>query len=571
MRTSCIWLIIYAILLPRNAAGLATPSKDASSYPPTKRPQAQNLPKAAIEGYLDPSDISDVTIALKKAGFEAIIQINDGGYGKEEHYRYSFVKATGMLKLVGEPSTATTTPSQLHKDAPRWIPMVTNMENVLVKNGWSFLDPDENEMSPFDVDAANEEGLYRPKWGANDNCDDNQQVKLSSLGYDLKPLSEETILEISCNQIQEDQTRKVLLEGATDPPHLKQTHNGYDFSGSIRDLSEEGIFVCAIGGLPLFATSDLSPTTASSGWLSFSRPISEEHVILVKPPPDSIDQRTEVLCGRSQCHLGHYFGRQDGYCINASALDFLSKKKLQQNYKYVADFQVLLPTSWRSLESTLNKKGNSPSLRLLREMVFDIVDTVSVVLGAGCFWHVQHALNRLPGVVGTKVGYAGGTRKPSSPIVTYEEVCQGDTGHAEVVQVTFDPNILKPRVLFDCFLALHDPTKVRAHGKHAKGTGQYRSCIFVTSEEMLAIASQTLEECQHQLQKEISTELRLMESSEDPSNFPNWFFVAEDRHQHHEERKKQDSLGSDTLSATEWLQEYGRRSKSIWGSSETIQ
>jgi peptide-methionine (S)-S-oxide reductase len=70
-------------------------------------------------------------------------------------------------------------------------------------------------------------------------------------------------------------------------------------------------------------------------------------------------------------------------------------------------------------------------------------------------------------------------------------VCDRETQHAEVVRVTFDPSILIPRMLVECFLALHDPTKVRAMGKHTRGTGQYRSCIFVTDYEMERIARQS--------------------------------------------------------------------------------
>uniref|UniRef100_A0A7S2A4F0 peptide-methionine (S)-S-oxide reductase n=1 Tax=Trieres chinensis TaxID=1514140 RepID=A0A7S2A4F0_TRICV len=117
-------------------------------------------------------------------------------------------------------------------------------------------------------------------------------------------------------------------------------------------------------------------------------------------------------------------------------------------------------------------------------------------------------------------------------------------------------------------MALHDPTKVRAHGKHAGGTGQYRSCVFASDRGTAEAARSALEDCQEQLGKELSTEVRLMDSPVD-----SWFFRAEDRHQRRDERVKKGGAGFDasTLSMTEWLQEYGRRSASVWGSGGTVQ
>ena len=137
-------------------------------------------------------------------------------------------------------------------------------------------------------------------------------------------MSSEEILAEASRLSSDTMTRQCLLEGATDPPGQKQTHNGYDFSGSVTNV-EPGVFCGAIGGLPLFTTSDLSPTTATSGWLSFARPISPDHVRLIQPESsDAVDQRVEVVCALTGCHLGHYFGPQEGYyCINASALNFV--------------------------------------------------------------------------------------------------------------------------------------------------------------------------------------------------------------------------------------------------------
>merc|ERR1711862_43533 len=116
----------------------------------------------------------------------------------------------------------------------------------------------------------------------------------------------------------------------------------------------------------------------------------------------------------------------------------------------------------------------------------------------------------------------------------------------------------------DCFLAMHDPTRVRAHGKRSKGSGQYRSCIFPLDEVMERIALNAIVDCSNQLAKVLSTEVKLLSLDS--------FWIAEERHQRHDERvKKKSQSDVKTLSEREWLLEYGRRSSSIWGSSQTIQ
>lgn len=167
----------------------------------------------------------------------------------------------------------------------------------------------------------------------------------------------------------------------------------------------------------------------------------------------------------------------------------------------------------------------------------------------------------MPSVVETTVGYAGGSL--ASP--TYEDVCQKQTNHAEVVRVDFDPSVCEPQKLIDCFLVMHDPTNIRSHGKRAKGTGQYRSCIFTLDDTgMEQIAEGAVIECRKELSKVLSTEVRTLPLDS--------FWVAEDRHQLHDQRVKNLS-GDDiqTLSVKEWLLKYGRRSSSIFGSSETVE
>ena len=443
---------------------------------------------------------------------------------------------------------------------------------MLVSNGWSFLDADESEpISSFDIDKANEEGQYIPKWLHGLTLDYSRP--LSSLGYDLNPLSTQDLLSLADTALSHRvQARSVLLEGSTDPPGRKITNNGYDFSGSVHlDEITEGIFICALGSLPLFTTTDLKPCTATSGWLSFTEPLSMDHITLVHPEVsvngqrNPYDSRVEVICAKTGCHLGHYFGKDGGYCINASALNFMPKDRdIPTSYSRKLWMEDLVesnvsaarftPVSWKRLTDGSLSSSNKLLLSVLQQ--YNLLERVA--LGAGCFWHVEYALSRLPGVVHTTVGFAGGIMKKP----TYSNVSKGDSGHAEVVLVTFDPHTISPSVLFDCFFAMHDPTMVRAHGQRAQGLGQYRSCIILDNNEMIQIASHALDECRRTLGLGLSTEILLM------SKDIEWFWPAEDRHQRYEERVKRRE--SATLTIENWMMEYARRSTSIWGSSNTI-
>lgn len=101
--------------------------------------------------------------------------------------------------------------------------------------------------------------------------------------------------------------------------------------------------------------------------------------------------------------------------------------------------------------------------------------TEKATLGGGCFWCVEAVFNQLQGVESAISGYAGGTM----PSPTYEAVCDGDTGHAEVVEVTFDPDLLPYREVLEVFFTVHDPTTMDRQG--ADVGSQYRSVIFTHS------------------------------------------------------------------------------------------
>lgn len=109
-------------------------------------------------------------------------------------------------------------------------------------------------------------------------------------------------------------------------------------------------------------------------------------------------------------------------------------------------------------------------------------------LAGGCFWCLEAVYADLEGVLRVESGYAGGT----VPDPSYQQVCAGTTGHAEVVQVTFDPRVLSYRDLLEVFFNIHDPTTLNRQG-HDIGT-QYRSAIYYHSPEQKATAEQTIRE-----------------------------------------------------------------------------
>jgi peptide-methionine (S)-S-oxide reductase len=143
--------------------------------------------------------------------------------------------------------------------------------------------------------------------------------------------------------------------------------------------------------------------------------------------------------------------------------------------------------------------------------------TEVAILGGGCFWCLEAVYLEVRGVTHVESGYMGGT----TVCPTYEQVCGGTTGHAEVVRLEFDPNVISYRDILEIFFTIHDPTTPNRQGNDV-GT-QYRSVIFSTSSEQEATARKVMAEMAHVWDGPIVTELQPADT----------WYKAEDYHQNY--------------------------------------
>lgn len=226
---------------------------------------------------------------------------------------------------------------------------------------------------------------------------------------------------------------------------LRQKGTEQPYTGKFLLHKEQGNYTCKGCGAILFDSE--SKFDSHCGWPSFDKEIAKGRI------KETIDKshgmiRTEITCARCGGHLGHVF--TDGptktglrYCVNSVSIDFAPADS-------------------------------------------DKSEQEVTTLGGGCFWCIEAVFQQMKGIQKVESGYMGGNTKNPS----YRDVCSGNTGHAEVVQITYDKNQVSFAEILKVFFTVHDPTTLNQQGNDI-GT-QYRSAIFYTNEQQKNISTEII-------------------------------------------------------------------------------
>lgn len=235
----------------------------------------------------------------------------------------------------------------------------------------------------------------------------------------------------SYNELSPEEERVILHKGTETP-----------FTGEYYKHSEKGTYICRQCNAPLYRSND--KFDSGCGWPSFD----DEIPGAVTHTRDPDGMRVEITCAHCGGHLGHVFEgerftqKNVRHCVNSISLGFVP----------------------------------APSATATQKAYF----------AGGCFWGTEHLLQQHKGVLSVRSGYMGGRKK--NP--TYKDVCTGQSGHAETVEVEFDSSQTTFEALARYFLEIHDPTEVDRQGPDM-GT-QYRSAVFYTTDEQKQVAQKLI-------------------------------------------------------------------------------
>ena len=250
-----------------------------------------------------------------------------------------------------------------------------------------------------------------------------------------------------CAQHTPDEGSKIsamTLKKLTPDEERVIVHKGTEapFTGKYDKFSETGTYLCKRCGAPLYRSSD--KFDAGCGWPAFD----DEIPGAVKRLPDPNGSRTEIECATCGAHLGHVFlgeeltPKDTRHCVNSISLDFVPA-------------------------------GQQPK-------------TDTAIFAGGCFWGVEYYMQKIKGVISSTVGYTGGHK--DNP--TYKEVCAGNTGHYEAIEVVFDPSVTNYETVARMFFETHDPTQFNHQGPDFGE--QYRSAVFYRNEEQKSVTEKLI-------------------------------------------------------------------------------